>query len=64
MRCAWWNAEGASRRYFLSGEDLTTQAGLALQQDLALAATLGITHIERNGHHYVDGFAGQWSPAP
>jgi hypothetical protein len=40
----------------LSGEDLTCQAGLAVQQDTLLAACLGITHIERNGHHYVDGF--------
>ena len=40
----------------LSGEDLTCQAGLAVQQDTLLAASLSITHIERNGHHYVDGF--------
>jgi L-alanine-DL-glutamate epimerase-like enolase superfamily enzyme len=43
---------------FISGEDLTCQAGLAVQQDTALAAYIGCTHIERNGHHYVDGFAG------
>jgi len=43
-------------RLLLSGEDLTCQAGLAVQQDTLLAATLGVTHIERNGHHYVDGF--------
>lgn len=40
----------------LSGEDLTCQAGLAVQQDTFLAASLGVTHIERNGHHYVHGF--------
>ncbi len=40
----------------LSGEDLTCQAGLAVQQDSLLAASLGVTHIERNGHHYVRGF--------
>ena len=40
----------------LSGEDLTCQAGLAVQQDTMLAASLGISHVERNGHHYVDGF--------
>jgi len=44
-------------RYFMSAEDLTIQAGLALQQDLALVALLGITHVERNGHHYVNGMA-------
>lgn len=44
------------RRLLLSGEDLTCQAGLAVQQDTLLAASLGVAHIERNGHHYVDGF--------
>ncbi|MDB5957810.1 mandelate racemase [Ramlibacter sp.] len=54
-RCAAWNAQEGSARYFMSAEDLTTQAGLAVQQDLALVNLLGITHVERNGHHYVDG---------
>jgi hypothetical protein len=54
-RAAKWSAEGA--RHFIAGEDLTCQPGLALQQDLALGALIGITHAERNGHHYVDGFA-------
>ncbi|MEP7283047.1 MAG: hypothetical protein ABI696_13795 [Rubrivivax sp.] len=40
----------------LSGEDLTCQAGLAVQQDSLLAASLGVADVERNGHHYVDGF--------
>jgi Enolase C-terminal domain-like len=56
-RCASWNREARSERYFMSGEDLTVQAGLALQQDLALVSLLGIRHVERNGHHYVDGMA-------
>jgi len=56
-RCAAWNA-GAVPNYFLSGEDLTIQAGLALQQDLALVSLVGLTHVERNGHHYVNGMAG------
>jgi hypothetical protein len=30
-----------------------------VQQDLALAAVLGLRHVERNGHHYVNGFSGQ-----
>ena len=42
----------------MSGEDLTTQAGLAVQQDIALVSLLGLTHVERNGHHYVNGMAG------
>lgn len=51
-RCAAWGD------YFLSGEDLTIQPGLALQQDTALVSLLGLTHLERNGHHYVNGMAG------
>lgn len=53
-RAAKWSAGGA--RFFVTGEDLTCQAGLAVQQDLALGAFIGVTHAERNGHHYVDGF--------
>ena len=60
-RCTAWNAEqtaaGKPARYFMSAEDLTTQAGLSVQQDLALVNLLGITHVERNGHHYVNGMA-------
>ena len=56
-RCKAWNAQEGRPRYFMSGEDLTTQAGLSVQQDLALVNLLGITHVERNGHHYVDGMA-------
>lgn len=52
-----WNAEGFER-YAMSAEDLTTQGGIAVQQDLALATLIGATHVERNGHHYVDGMAG------
>jgi L-alanine-DL-glutamate epimerase-like enolase superfamily enzyme len=52
-RCAAWG-DG----YFMTGEDLTIQAGLALQQDLALVSILGLSHVERNGHHYVNGMAG------
>ncbi|HXX83257.1 MAG TPA: mandelate racemase [Casimicrobiaceae bacterium] len=61
-RCERWNAEEGATRYFLSAEDLTTQAGLSVQQDLALAAMLGIEHVERNGHHYVNGMAGAPEP--
>jgi len=52
-RCAQWG-----QRFFMSAEDLTTQAGLSVQQDMALSNLLGITHVERNGHHYVNGLAG------
>ncbi len=30
---------------------------MAVQQDLALVALLGLEHVERNGHHYVNGMA-------
>ncbi|MEH2470242.1 hypothetical protein V1281_000511 [Nitrobacteraceae bacterium AZCC 2161] len=53
-RAAKWGTGAES--YFITGEDLTCQAGLAVQQDLALGALIGVTHAERNGHHYVDGF--------
>jgi hypothetical protein len=56
-RCREWNREEGTERYFVSGEDLTMQAGLAVQQDLALVSILGLRHVERNGHHYVNGMA-------
>ena len=56
-RCEAWNREQDATRYFMSAEDLTTQAGVSVQQDLALVGLLGITHVERNGHHYVNGMA-------
>jgi hypothetical protein len=54
-RAGIWSTE--DQRHFITGEDLTCQAGLGVQQDLALGALIGVTHAERNGHHYVDGFA-------
>src|SRR5260221_3074735 len=53
-RAVKWSAAG--QKCFIAGEDLTCQAGLAVQQDLALGALIGVTHAERHGHHYVDGF--------
>lgn len=55
-RAAHWSGTSHART-FLAAEDLTCQAGLAIQQDLALLAFHGIAHSERNGHHYVGGFA-------
>ncbi|MDI3468979.1 MAG: hypothetical protein OJF62_001042 [Pseudolabrys sp.] len=54
-RAAQWSKGGET--FFITAEDLTCQAGLAVQQDTALVAFHGVTHAERNGHHYVDGFA-------
>jgi hypothetical protein len=56
-RCELWNGTQGAGQYFMSAEDLITQGGLSVQQDLTLASFLGITHIERNGHHYVSGLA-------
>ncbi|MCJ7873566.1 mandelate racemase [Phaeobacter sp. J2-8] len=58
VRVAVWNDAAGDTRYFMSAEDLSTPPGLALQQDLSLAATLGVGHIERNGHFYGDGTTG------
>jgi hypothetical protein len=57
-RCSLWNRETPGR-YFLSAEDLTTEPGLSVQQDLALVNFLGLTHVERNAHHFIDGFGGR-----
>jgi hypothetical protein len=53
-RAARWS--GGSEKFFITAEDLSCQAGLGVQQDLALGALIGVTHAERNGHHYVEGF--------
>lgn len=42
----------------LSGEDLSTVGPVSLQQDLAAQAALGVTSVERNGHHYFAGLSG------
>ncbi|MDI1287720.1 MAG: mandelate racemase [Reyranella sp.] len=57
-RVATLNEQAASARYFMSAEDLTTGPGTSVQQDLALVSLLGLTHVERNAHHFIDGMAG------
>lgn len=57
-RCRFWSESDPARPFFVSAEDLMTQPGLGLQQDLALAAAIGCAHVERNGHHYAGGMAG------
>jgi hypothetical protein len=44
-----------AQRYFLTAEDLTNLPIVPLQADLASVALLGISHVERNGHHYFFG---------
>jgi hypothetical protein len=41
----------------LSGEDLANIGPVALLQDLTVCAVLGITSVERNGHHYFAGLS-------
>ena len=57
-RCSMWNSQEGQGSYFITGEDLSTQAGISVQQDLAWASLLGLDHLERNGHHYVKGMSG------
>ena len=47
----------AGRPGILTGEDLCNLGPIALQQDLAMMAILGIDHVERNGHHYYRGLS-------
>ncbi len=41
----------------MSAEDLANVGPVALLQDLAMVAALGIDHVERNGHHYFAGLS-------
>ncbi|MBT4136624.1 MAG: hypothetical protein HOE48_01855 [Candidatus Latescibacteria bacterium] len=43
--------------YILSSEDLANVGPVALLQDLAVLASLGVAHSERNGHHYFAGLS-------
>jgi hypothetical protein len=43
--------------FVMSVEDLVNIGPVALPQDLAVAATLGMTSVERNGHHYFKGLS-------
>lgn len=48
-------ASGEPGGYFQSAEDLTCLPLVSLHADLAVVASLGIGHVERNGHHYFHG---------
>ena len=49
------NSQSPENPLYLSSEDLTNLPVLPLHQDLCVAGTLGISHTERNGHHFVKG---------
>jgi L-alanine-DL-glutamate epimerase-like enolase superfamily enzyme len=46
-----------SAMLMMSGEDLCNTGPIALLQDLAVMAALGIESVERNGHHYHAGLS-------
>jgi hypothetical protein len=48
-------ARQAGEAVVLSGEDLGNVGPISVTQDLAAQAALGITSVERNGHHYFAG---------
>jgi hypothetical protein len=51
-------AAGSSpAQYVMSAEDLCCVGIVPVQSDLCLVATLGLEHVERNGHHYHPGLA-------
>ena len=43
--------------WIISGEDLANVGPVALLNDLAVMASLGVRHVERNGHHYFSGLS-------
>jgi hypothetical protein len=51
------HAARTGRATILSGEDLTIVAPWSQAQDLAVAAAVGATDVERNGQHYADGLS-------
>jgi len=50
-------ARSSPSSWIFSGEDLTNIGPYALTQDLAMMALLGISSVERNGHHYFAGLS-------
>jgi hypothetical protein len=51
------NDQGRRHDYLMTGEDLCSVGIIPVQADLCLAATLGLEHVERNGHHYHPGLS-------
>ncbi len=49
--------ESPAARLVMSGEDLANIGPVALLQDLAVVASLGVASVERNGHHYFAGLS-------
>jgi hypothetical protein len=49
--------EQPAGRLLMSGEDLCTIGPVSVIQDLAVMSALGISSVERNGHHYFAGLS-------
>jgi hypothetical protein len=49
--------DNPGEKFVMSGEDLSNVGPVALLQDLAVQALLGIESVERNGHHYFAGLS-------
>ena len=54
---AYYRRQDPTQALILSSEDLCSVGPVAMIQDLTVAANLGITHAERNGHHYFAGLS-------
>ena len=50
-------SESGLSDFVISGEDLANIGPVSLLQDLAVAGSLGIRSVERNGHHYFAGLS-------
>jgi hypothetical protein len=55
--CRLAQRRAAGETGLMSGEDLSNVGPVALLQDLAVQAALGVTSVERNGHHYFKGLS-------
>ena len=51
------NDFGKQSHFVMTGEDLCSVGIVPMQADLCLAATIGLTHVERNGYHFHPGLA-------
>jgi len=55
--CLLENCRQNGLKVVMSGEDLCNVGPIAVIQDLAVMAILGIESVERNGHHYMAGLS-------
>ena len=51
------NQEKGAGYYVMTGEDLCSVGIIPVQSDLCLVTTLGLEHVERNGHHFHPGLS-------